>query len=91
MKLIKIVGHPIVVIVTFLFILVSGKAFGGPYFIYLLLALPHGADYAVLGFLGLLGLLISYAVYRSQTKRWLKPALALLSVTVLLYSLSVFF
>jgi hypothetical protein len=52
MKVIQILGHPITLMMIFLIVLISGEAFGGPYIVYLVLGLPHGADYALTGVAG---------------------------------------
>ncbi len=91
MKALKIIGHPVLIISIFLLILISGQAFGGPYLLYLILGLPHGATYAVSGFVGLVCLFISYKIYRGEPTHWIKPALALTGIGGLLYSLYVFF
>ncbi|MDQ3681601.1 MAG: hypothetical protein M3352_00845 [Bacteroidota bacterium] len=91
MKILKIVGHPVLIMSMFLLILISGEAFGGPYLLYLILGLPHGTDHAIVGFLGLFCLFTSYKIYRNKKEHWSKPALALMGMLGLLFSLYIFF
>jgi len=62
MKAIKLIGHPVILISIFLLLVIEGDAFGGIYLLYLLLALPHGAPYAIIALLGLIGVFIGYKV-----------------------------
>ena len=54
MKLFKILSHPYTLILSFLFILISGQHLGGFYVMYIFLGLPHGAIHSLLGFLGII-------------------------------------
>lgn len=56
MKAIQIITHPVTLIISFLFILISGEHWGGFYMLYLLLALPHGGIHALLGLVGIITL-----------------------------------
>jgi amino acid transporter len=91
MKLLKIIGHPVLVMSMFLLVLISGQALGGPYMLYLILGLPQGADYAVTGVIGLICLFVSYKIYRGENKHWIKPVLGLFGILLLLFSLYIFF
>lgn len=91
MKALKIIGHPVLIMSLFMLILISGEAFGGPYLLYLILGLPHGVDYAVIGFLGLVCLFVSYKIFRGKGRNWLKPTLNLIGILLLLLSLYIFF
>lgn len=62
MKVIHIITHPVTLIVSFLFILISGEHWGGFYILYLLLALPHGGMHALLGLVGTI--LLCVAIYQ---------------------------
>lgn len=53
MKVLKFIGHPVVVITVFLLIMISGEAFGGPYLLYLILGAPHGAAYSLTAIAGI--------------------------------------
>ena len=59
MKAIQIITHPVTLIVSFLFILISGEHWGGFYILYLLLALPHGGLHALFGVMGIVMLVIA--------------------------------
>ena len=59
MKMLKILGHPYTVVISFLLLLISGEHFGGFYILYILLALPHGGIHAVLAVLGIAVLLFN--------------------------------
>ena len=59
MKAIQVITHPVTLIISFLFILISGEHWGGFYILYLLLALPHGGLHALLGFVGIVILVIA--------------------------------
>jgi hypothetical protein len=68
MKAIKIITHPILLIISFLFILISGQHFGGFYLFYLLMALPHLGLHAVLALSGILLLIFSYLKFGRHGK-----------------------
>ena len=68
MKLLKILGHPILLISIFPLLLIEGDKLGGPFLLYILLALPHGASYAVLAVLGVAILLIGKREIRKMRK-----------------------
>lgn len=90
MKIIKILGSPVLVMILFLLIIIEGKRFGGIYLLYLLMSLPHGAPYAVIAVAGLLSLLIGYNI--SGNKRRLgKSVLYLIGAALLILSLIIFF
>ena len=59
MKALNIATHPGLLIVSFLFILISGEHLGGFYALYILLALPHGWLHAILAVAGIFILLLS--------------------------------
>jgi len=56
----KILTHPLVIILIFCGIIISGEQAGGFYLFYILLGLPHLVAHAVLGMLGIVCLLFSY-------------------------------
>ena len=87
MKLLKVLGHPILLVSIFPLLLIEGDNFGGLYLLYILLALPHGALYAVLAVLGPAALLIGYGV---QTAK-LKFTLNLMGLSLMIFSLVIFF
>ena len=57
MKIIKILGHPYTVVISFMLLLISGEHFGGFYILYVLLGLPHGAIHSILPIPGMVILL----------------------------------
>ncbi|MEI6949741.1 hypothetical protein V9K67_21315 [Paraflavisolibacter sp. H34] len=91
MKALRIAGYPLAQLFTFVLILISGEAFGGPYLVYLILALPHGGDYSVLGTGGILCLYICHKLYRIKRRAWVKPVLHLAGILLTLLSLYIFF
>ena len=53
MKMIKLFTHPVVIIIAFLLILISGEHLGGFYLLYILLGLSHGAVHSLLAIDGM--------------------------------------
>jgi hypothetical protein len=90
MKAIKVIGHPVLLMSLFLLLIIEGDNFGGFYLLYLLLALPHGALYAVIAVAGLICIFIGYKTYRIRTHP-IKPILYLLGVALMVLSLFIFF
>lgn len=90
MKLIKIIGHPVLVMSMFLLLLISGESFGGFYFIFLLLGLPHGVPHAILAFAGLIAMFIGYKIYRKHFNP-IKPLLYLIGNALMIFALVTFF
>lgn len=91
MKLINILTHPVLVIISFCLILVSGEHFGGFYLLYILMAIPHGGIHAVLALIGSGLVLFSYAKYNRQSKVFIELLLNILGVFGLYASLWLFF
>ena len=91
MKTFNILTHPVVLIISFLFILISGEHLGGFYLMYLLLALPHGGVHALLGLLGIALLMFSYVKYKRAYKGFVEPGLNIVSVCCMVLSLFFFF
>ncbi|WP_121356761.1 hypothetical protein [Flavisolibacter nicotianae] len=60
MKLFRILSHPYTLIFCFSFMIISGESIGGFYIMYILLGLLHGVLHSLLGFYGMLALIISY-------------------------------
>ncbi|MEI6949856.1 hypothetical protein V9K67_21900 [Paraflavisolibacter sp. H34] len=85
-----IAGHPRATIITFCLVMISGEAFGGPYLIYLLLALPHGGLYSLVGVGGILCLYIGHKIQGTK-KHWVKPVLQLSGILLTILSLFIFF
>ncbi|MEJ7676831.1 MAG: hypothetical protein WKG06_02920 [Segetibacter sp.] len=67
MKLIKILTHPYIIIISFFIILINGEGFGDFFFLYLLMALPYGAIHSLLALLSIVLLLVNY--YKSKGKK----------------------
>lgn len=91
MKAIKIITHPYTVIISFFAILISGQHLGGFYFLYVLLALPHGGIHSLLAFFGIFLLLVSYYRFEVDKTFLLGSVINLISVFLLLLSLFLFF
>lgn len=90
MKAIKILTNPYTLIISFLLIIISGQHIGGFYIIYLLLALPHFASYAVLSVIGIALMLITF--HNKKTRFSItEPILNLVAVLLLLASIFIFF
>lgn len=91
MKILKITGHPIAIICSFLLIMISGEAFGGPYILYIFLGLPHGAFYALTAAGGIALLSLSLALHDGHKKINLKSWIIITGILLLLSSLYFFF
>jgi hypothetical protein len=90
MKIIKWIGHPVVVICAYLLFITEGQSFGGFYMLYLLLALPHGAPYAILAVLGIAGIVIGFNL-PNKSAYWIRPFLYLIGLVLMIASLANFF
>lgn len=90
MKIIKVVGHPVMVMSLFLLLLISGESFGGFYVLYILLGLPHGVPHALLAVLGIGVMLTGYKIYQGQTHP-LKSLLYLAGNGLMFFALLTFF
>ncbi len=91
MKLINIITHPVLVLVSFCVILISGEHFGGFYLLYIMMALPHGGIHAVLALIGAGLVLFSYAKYKRGSKFFIDLLLNIVGVFALYGSLLLFF
>ena len=90
MKALKILTHPILLIISFLFVLISGEHLGGFYALYLLLALPHGGIHSLIALIGILVLVIGYNVY-SRKPGLVQNILNIIGALLLVLSLASFF
>ncbi|NTS41945.1 hypothetical protein HRG84_13595 [Flavisolibacter sp. BT320] len=90
MKLFKILSHPYTLILSFLFILISGQHLGGFYVMYIFLGLTHGVVHSVLGFLGMIVLAATHHSAWSRTSP-LRQILNVTGVGLLFVSLYLFF
>ncbi|MDB5277938.1 MAG: hypothetical protein JWR61_2893 [Ferruginibacter sp.] len=91
MKLIKFITHPVTLIICFLFIIISGEASGGFYFMYIMIALPHGAIHSILAVLAIITLLFSAIKYHGAYTNLAEPILNFAGIALMLLSLYLFF
>lgn len=91
MKTIKIISHPVTLITCFLLVLISGQHLGGFYLLYILLGLPHGAIHSILATAGIAIILFSSYKYKREFNYLIEPILNMTGVTMLSFSLLVFF
>ena len=91
MKILNVLTHPFVLIISFLLILISGQHFGGFYFMYLLFALPHGGMHAIFGFTGILMILSSYYKFKRMRQYRIESVLNIAGLLFLLSSIFFFF
>jgi len=91
MKVVKFLAHPVVLIISFLLILISGEHVGGFYTMYLVMALPHGGVHAVLGVIGITLLLISFVKFKGANKFLARLLLNLAGLVGLWLSIFYFF
>lgn len=90
MKLIKAIGHPIVLICIYLLLVIEGDNFGGFYLLYLVLALPHAVLYSIIAAIGIGFIVVGFNL--QGTHRLIqKSALYLLGYVLMMISLVVFF
>ena len=90
MKIIKILGHPIVLVTIFLLLIIEGAHFGGFYLLYLLLAIPHGATYAIMAVTGIILIVIAKGFITNNSNK-LRAVLYLLGLLIMNASLVLFF
>ncbi|MFL5788121.1 MAG: hypothetical protein ACJ748_08710 [Flavisolibacter sp.] len=90
MNLLKIVGSPVVLIIIYLLLIIEGDNFGGFFLLYLVLALPHGAPYALLAALGIACLIVGFNLNMTKRK-FIKPILYLFGYCLMVGSLIMFF
>jgi hypothetical protein len=88
MKIIKWIGHPVVVIVLYLLLIIEGDEFGGFFMLYLLLSIPHLVPYALMAAAGLSLMVIAFN-YKDQKMTSLISYL--IGYTMMLTSLAIFF
>lgn len=90
MKVIKWIGHPVVLVCTYLLFITEGQNFGGFYMLYLMLALPHGVPYAILAALGIASVVIGFNLNKKHAY-WVKALLYLIGLVLMVSSLINFF
>jgi len=91
MKAVNILLHPVLVLVIFYSLLISGESLGGFYAFYVLLALPHGGTNALLAIAGTIVLGISQVKFNRNSSKGIKAILDLTGVLLLYASLFSFF
>ena len=91
MKMIKLFTHPVVIIIAFLLILISGEHLGGFYLLYILLGLPHGAVHSLLAIVGIGLLFFTNYKYQQQFIFNIEPVLNIMGLIMLMLSLFLFF
>lgn len=90
MKFFKILSHPYTFIFSFLFIVISGEHLGGFYALYILLGLLPGVIHSLLGFFGILILVLGYQLPRT-TKAYIKQCLSIVGAGMMFTSIYLFF
>ena len=91
MKMIKLFTHPVLIIIAFLLILISGEHLGGFYLLYILLGLPHGAVHSLLAIVGIGLLFFTNYKYQQQFMFNIEPVLNIMGGIMILLSLFLFF
>lgn len=90
MKILKILGHPVMVITLFLLLLISGEHFGGFYLIYIFLGLPHGALHSIVAIAGMGITALGYG-FRAAMKGVVQPVSSLVGISFMVAALFIFF
>jgi len=85
-----ILSHPFTLIFSFLFILITGEHLGGFYALYLFLGLPAGVVHSLLGFAGMIVLVVSHYL-PVDTKVIIRQCLNLIGAGLLFASVFLFF
>ena len=89
MKILKFIGHPVILIIIYLLLVIEGDEFGGFFMMYLMLALPHLVPYSVVAGVGLLLVIVAFNM---SAKYWrVLPILYLLGYILMIVSLVMFF
>jgi uncharacterized membrane protein len=88
MKIIKILGHPYALVISFLFLLISGEHLGGFYILYLLIALPHGGLHSILAIIGIAAILVAF---HRNIKLTTSALLSIVGFALLIVSVYLFF
>ena len=91
MKAINIISHPLILIIAFSLIIISGQHLGGVYLLYILLALPHAGIHAVLAVSGICILIFSNYKFKRSFTYLIEPLLNIGGVILLILSLFFFF
>src|SRR6478672_4523712 len=88
MKIIRWIGHPIIVIILYLLLIIEGDEFGGFFMLYLLLSIPHLVPYSLVAAFGLVLLIFAFN-YRGS--KIIAASSYLAGYTLMLLSLLMFF
>lgn len=91
MKLIKILTHPYIIIISFFIILINGEGFGGFFLLYVLMGLPYGAIHSLLALLGIVFLVVNYYKYKGKKELLVQCLLEIFGIILLILSVFVFF
>lgn len=91
MKLCKFITNPLIPVISFVFILISGESFGGVYLLYLSIALTHGGMHSITGFSGIAFLLLSYFMSLQGGKKSISIWFNLSGILLMWISLFLFF
>lgn len=91
MKALHFFAAPYLSIAAFLLILISGEMLGGPYLLYLLLALPHGGIHSLLAVGGVVCLLLAHLQFTWSTGGGFKLSGYIVGIMLLAASLFSFF
>lgn len=60
MKIVKWIGHPVILMIIYLLLIIDGDEFGGFFMLYLLLSLPHFVPYALIAAIGLFLMVLAF-------------------------------
>jgi hypothetical protein len=90
MKFLSVIGHPVILMSLYLLLVIESEHFGGFFILYLLMALPTGAAFSIVGAIGLVLVFLGYKLYRKHANI-LKPLLLLGGFIFLIISLFLFF
>lgn len=90
MKVIKILGHPIVVMSLFLLVIIEGVHFGGFYLLYLLIGLMYAAPFSLAAVAGIALKVVAYNL-TLEKRPVLKPVLYLAGWLLFILSYALFF
>jgi hypothetical protein len=91
MKLLNWIGHPVVLVVVYLLLVIEGDNFGGYFAVYLILALPHGALYAMFSAIGIGLIVYGFNLAKEPKQAWLKSGCYIMGFVLMVLGLCVFF
>lgn len=90
MKLFHILSHPYTLITCFSFMIISGQSMGGFFIMYILLGLLHGVLHSLLGFYGILLLVIGHHLSLKRNV-FIKQGIKLAGLSLMFASVFFFF